>query len=623
MHGDELRRLEALEQLVRALVRDVASLREEIGARRAEYPALSAATPAAASARPSTVHTSRERAFVPPPPPAPQRAAPVFRTRLDSGVDLEEFVGRYGTVALGAAVILAGVGVLISWAVAQGLFGPSVRLTLATLLAVVCGVVGWRVRQRRSRRFGDVLLALALALVHLVAWGAGPVLSVVPNVFAFGLAALASMTLAGFASAEDEEPLFTVGIGGALLAPFVTLRGDGSVMLLVFGAIIITASMLPLRRHRWLSTIGLLIVAAAVYTGVSAATIGAGEPVLVRTAPLTFALVLAAGATMLGTSVPLAHAFALAGLALGHTAGWTGGRLLLPFVPLSLAVLLIAYATIRRHQLFARPASLVLPAATLLVAMLATPRPSASWHAIIPLIWSALALAMLASDDVRREVHAFVAAAAGAIAVAVALSGTWLQLGLLVYGVALVLAAERRGLVAPMLVSLGSGAWVATAVFTSFLERTTFGAPFMSGETVVAAALTAALVAASLATRSAVLVSGLRTAAAVAAFLWIRCELAVAISAEVAMFSLILYYALAGMAAITVGSRFGIREVRHVGLAIACYAGLKALWEASDLASVALRFGAFMLVGVFLLVVAYRYWPKRVAAVDPLPPAAN
>src|SRR5438067_9344090 len=49
--------------------------------------------------------------------------------------DIESLVGRYGTLLLGAFVLLMGVGVLIQFAVTRGLLTPAVRVGVGALTA--------------------------------------------------------------------------------------------------------------------------------------------------------------------------------------------------------------------------------------------------------------------------------------------------------------------------------------------------------------------------------------------------------------------------------------------------------------------------------------------------------
>ncbi|MBK5189202.1 MAG: hypothetical protein JJD97_13240, partial [Gemmatimonadaceae bacterium] len=92
-----------------------------------------------------------------------------------------------------------------------------------------------------------------------------------------------------------------------------------------------------------------------------------------------------------------------------------------------------------------------------------------------------------------------------------------------------------------------------------------------------------------------------------AAFIWVRQELVVAWSPDAASFALIIYYALAGLALIFAGRWRRVGLWRAAGLALAFYAGYKALVETFTIDAVGLRVGARIMVGVFLAAVAYWY----------------
>jgi hypothetical protein len=97
-----------------------------------------------------------------------------------------------------------------------------------------------------------------------------------------------------------------------------------------------------------------------------------------------------------------------------------------------------------------------------------------------------------------------------------------------------------------------------------------------------------------------------RVAGAAIMFLWGNVEFARAYSADVSTFLLIGYYAVVGVAAIFIGRARAIPILRHVGLALAIFAALKAIAEASSLA-IGIRVGSYFLAGLFLLAVAYWY----------------
>src|ERR671929_371501 len=119
-------------------------------------------------------------------------------------------------------------------------------------LEAVVPAVGYRLRAHGAVPYGNVLLALALAIVHVDAWAAGPRLQIIPPVLALGIAAVASIALAALALSSREELLFSVGLGGALLAPFVTSSGRSNVVLLLsYGWLVIASGLFALRGHEW------------------------------------------------------------------------------------------------------------------------------------------------------------------------------------------------------------------------------------------------------------------------------------------------------------------------------------------------------------------------------------
>jgi hypothetical protein len=120
-------------------------------------------------------------------------------------------------------------------------------------------------------------------------------------------------------------------------------------------------------------------------------------------------------------------------------------------------------------------------------------------------------------------------------------------------------------------------------------------------------------------------VSGL---AIVAAFTWVRQELVAAWSRDAASFAVIIYYALAGLALIFAGRFRRVGLWRAAGLALAFYAGYKALVETFTIDAVGMRVGARILVGVFLAAVAYWYRvpqspPAEVISPSPSPETAE
>ncbi|HEX5581867.1 MAG TPA: hypothetical protein VFX39_09840, partial [Gemmatimonadaceae bacterium] len=183
---DSERRLAALERAVAVLTNEVATLRAELrdratgetGRRTAGDAFARSAASAATGAAPRPVDSSASSAWSSSPPPirpTPARSAPVRRRLWDENIDVEALVGRYGTMVLGALTILLGVGAFLRWAVQRVTLGPEMRVGLGALGATAVAALGLWLRERdaagtATRRFGNVILALALALLHVVAW---------------------------------------------------------------------------------------------------------------------------------------------------------------------------------------------------------------------------------------------------------------------------------------------------------------------------------------------------------------------------------------------------------------------------------------------------------------------
>jgi uncharacterized membrane protein len=98
------------------------------------------------------------------------------------------------------------------------------------------------------------------------------------------------------------------------------------------------------------------------------------------------------------------------------------------------------------------------------------------------------------------------------------------------------------------------------------------------------------------------------------AILWGRMELGTAFTRDVSTFLLVAYYAACGVASIVVGRRLDIQQLRLAGLALAIYAAVKAVMEASEMSDLGLRVGAYGAVGVFLLGAGYLYRARKTGA---------
>ncbi|MEP7067334.1 MAG: DUF2339 domain-containing protein, partial [Gemmatimonadota bacterium] len=618
-------RIAVLEQHVRALYEQIGMLRNELRAREGVAPdpvAARVATPEpiplAQDAPAPMLAAGAPPAAPKSPPPAPRAAQP----HPTPDIDLEKFLGRYGTIAVASLAILMGVGTFLSWAIERGLLGPTVRVALGFIGAAIVAGVGLWVRDNRDVRFGNVLLALSLAIVHVDAWAAGPHLQVLSTVAALSIAALASAALAALALTSEERTLFAIGFAGAMLAPFVTAKDPGSVVqLLTYGWVVIALTLFAIRERGWTPVLWLTVLSATLYVLVAAGASHTPDSSWLAThAPVVFAFA-CAGAGILFARHALRSKLALAFLLLAciATFGYSIQARTLE-VGVSLVGIVASYLIARELETDARwllIGNIVVPLGFLCATLVsATDR---SIQALAAVALTVVASVLAWEDEDERAHHLFVAAIASGLAIVVYLADFDTRcIGALALHAALfttILRSTRaRLLVAPIIIGLviASG-WT----FILLADRGSYTyPPFATVPSLCALAVVSAwaFLAHSLrptwpdATAEDKSLSSLVGALAIgAAFVWVRQELVEAWSPDRASFALIIYYALAGLALIFAGRARRIGLWRAVGLGLAFYAGYKALVETFTIDAIGLRVGARILVGAFLAAVAYWY----------------
>ncbi|MGH7624790.1 MAG: hypothetical protein ACREOJ_05640, partial [Gemmatimonadaceae bacterium] len=277
---------------------------------------------------------------------------------------------------------------------------------------------------------------------------------------------------------------------------------------------------------------------------------------------------------------------------------------------------------------FLRPVSLARPLAAIALplgflggAEIALRHPDSRAGVVVAAAWTLLALAgaMVMLRD--RGLHLATAASASAVAVLLGLH-RMPELCVIVLALdATVFAHVMRRvraatLVWPITVVLGVGSVWAIALLDERM-RFTFP-PFLTLPSLAALAVTAAWWLFAREVRNGwdapapvadtdLLRATLDAMPAIAAFVWIQRELAGAFAADIATFLLIVFYALAGVAAIFYGRHRAHRAARIAGLALAFYAGIRALVQAWSFDAIGWRVGSCVLVGLFVALVAYWY----------------
>lgn len=622
-------RIAALEREVAALRADVAFLRRVAGAAAAAPPseprqATGFVDPmiAAALRKPPGQGSS-------PPPPGPRDS---FSQRVYSGAaisadELESMVGRYATLALAGLVILMAVGAVIKMAVQRGLLTPEVRVLAGALAAVAIAIAGVFFRRRGAVRYGNVLLALSLAVVDLVAWGAGPRFHLVPTPVALTIVDVVAIALALLALRDESEFLFAVAIAGALSAPFVTSDGGGrAIVLLAYGATVLAGGLRSAREPSWRLAFGVLVAGAFVYS-LAAAALPTEHTWWGAYLVAIFGATCAAAALLFGErewrgNLPRAY---LAVTLIGVLSGWdaVSDHPFAVTMAVAVAIAAVTYAALLVRGVSTRAwtaSAIVLPLVSLGIAYGGAT--TGNIRGAVVGLWALFASAAwraerAQNDHGRAGAHLLAAGMLGACALTAWLWPWPLFLvgGLAAWSIVLAALVRNERTLLPL---IGVGISVGSAIVSALDQLASRSAysysPFLTRSSV--SALFAAIAIAGAgdfirrgdgAARD--LVDRPGRIGLLVAFLiwWGRMEVAHAISVDVAGFLLTSYYAACGLSSIIAGRQMGLRSLRVAGLALAIYAALKAVVEVTNIESIALRVGAYAAVGVLLLGAGYLY----------------
>ena len=471
-----------------------------------------------------------------------------------------------------------------------------------------------------------------------MAWGAGPRLGLVHPLVSLVIADAAAVALSMLAMVENEELLFAVGLGGALIAPFAMATGVPHFGLLAaYGLIVIAAAIRTIGARPW-NTAVLLTAAATVGYTLSVGGYHGQIPWINREFAAGFAAAVAAIALVVARKPtrPWVAVCAASSMALVvHYAGPAAtsrltALLSTPDVQLTGLAgtgLLLAAA----HDIDAREfaaawlIAILLVPALLLIGALQPLRPVQGPVAgAVVLSWAlAYSVASLFEQGIRRGALIAVSGIAGVWAIPLLLqrAPNAVPSTLAAYAVLLAVVSRREDHPVVLLATaaaLLTGFSIAASHLAARAGYT--AAPFLSIDSLgMAGAVVAALASAHYGLPEQVALSGKLVGrdragalvASVLAFIWGDLELRRAFSADASTFLLIAWYASCGVLAIHQGRTRGEGGLRQAGLALSVVAALYAISAASDVGQIGLRVGSYLLVGAFLLGVAWWYRGER------------
>lgn len=593
-------------------------------------------------------------------PPAERPAARRRRTQPDGSLDFERILGRYGMLGIAVLTAVAAVGTFLSWAISRGYLqlGPAARVSIG--LAAATGLAVWGLRLRiRERSFGSSVLGLALVIMQVCAYAAGPGFHLVSVPVAFTIVAFLSWVLAAFAHSEGDEPLFCVGLGGAALAPFVTSDGHGQLaLLLVYGLMVLLTASFAISDREWGVGWRVFYGVAALFTLAGANLVRGALAPERFVAAIAFPLVVAAaGVTPFaaerykrGAMRWLAALAAMVGLVLY---GRTDTARLIEVTAVMATI--AAWLWLVDHHGETPQSSIVWNAAqqgTTLDWLDAAAIPLAlSLEAVAPFVrvterWPVFAVATLIVGlfAFRRGVGSLRDASAfSAVALACGLVLTLsleTPLGRIAAFTALGVATLGAHRARPSL------SWLIMAVLTlviagvlaisALIGRIPYaGPPFQSEATLGAAVVTAGLILVArfwptlrVATRTAmgdrpewsyaesmrILLRAATAAPWVWTFVWVMIELAMAYSRSASTLLLVVYFAATAVACVWTGRAGRSARLRQIGLGLALVATGTAFYGASTYFDFAARIGAYLVTSAFLLGIAYWYRRPGTAA---------
>ncbi|MFL6660498.1 MAG: DUF2339 domain-containing protein, partial [Massilia sp.] len=167
-----------------------------------------------------------EPEFVPPPRPAPARAAPTPPPAWLLAAKNWLFTGNL-VAKMGLLILFIGVSFLLKYASERVTVPIELRLAGIVLADIGLLVWGWRLRLTH-RNLALPIQGAALAILMLVTFGAFHLYGLIPPGMAFTLLFVLTVFTCLLAVLQDAVWLAVFGISGGFVAPILTSTGHGS-----------------------------------------------------------------------------------------------------------------------------------------------------------------------------------------------------------------------------------------------------------------------------------------------------------------------------------------------------------------------------------------------------------
>ena len=183
-----------------------------------------------------------------PPPPAPPPPAPGAR----HSAPFEAKLGLRWLNRIGVVTLILGVAFAFKTATDYGWIGPSARVALGVLAALVSLVAGDRMWARGHAVFASGLIGLGLAIFYLVWWASFSLYDLVPKELAFALMIATTGGSAALSLRYRAQAIALLALFGGFATPIVLSTGEPHPVIFLGYVVLLTGGALALaRKQTW------------------------------------------------------------------------------------------------------------------------------------------------------------------------------------------------------------------------------------------------------------------------------------------------------------------------------------------------------------------------------------
>jgi len=239
-------RVEALEQAVAGLKRQVDALLAPRSAQAAARPAPPAAVPAVA----------------PPGAAPPVSLPPIAR----GGPDLEGVIAGRWLPRVGLVTVTVGISYFLKYSIDNDWIGPSGQVALGILLgAALLASVPWFVK-RGYGPFADIMTGLGVAILYLSLWAGGNYYHLFSLDVTFAAMAVVTAGTVGIAIGRNSQPVAVMAMVGGFLSPTLVSTGhDAEIGLFTYLAVLSCGLLLIARARAWWLELPSLVLTQAYF----------------------------------------------------------------------------------------------------------------------------------------------------------------------------------------------------------------------------------------------------------------------------------------------------------------------------------------------------------------------